>query len=117
MVETLESKIRKLEGKSGPQSDDDIRFTVYLVKESKKKPGTYLRRESPGGKYTRIVDPASLGIQPYTPQTRPQAVIEASPANINVPSKQIDPSADIEEESPEERISRIQKQIYKDFNR
>ena len=115
MVETLESKIRKLEGKSGPQSDDDIRFTVYLVKESKKKPGTFLRKAYPSGKYTKI-EPEALKISAYTPIQRPQRAIAEPPVRIAVPPSK-DVLSTIEEETPEERISRIQKQIYKDFNR
>jgi hypothetical protein len=111
MTETIESRIKKLEGKAGPQSDEDIVFTIYLVKPKGKK---ILRREWPEGKYAPI-DPASLGIEPHTPIERPQAVIKEPPVRIAVPATKDALNADIEE-NPEKRIERIRSAIYRDFN-
>ena len=114
MTETLESKIRKLEGKTGPQNDsDDIDFQVYLVKTKGKK---VLRRLFPDGKYKAVEDPETLGIAPSTPIDRPKRVISAPPVVIAVPASKVDPGAAIAAESADERLSRIYNQIQKDFH-
>jgi hypothetical protein len=118
MTETLESKIKKLEGKTGPQTDaDDIEFQVYLVKESSKKPGTFLRRSYPNGKYQRI-DAEALGIAPYKPVEHAQQAIKAAPVLINIPENKDDPAVSIYRvENDEDKIARIRSRIYEDFHK
>ncbi|OHE64141.1 MAG: hypothetical protein A2001_11100 [Treponema sp. GWC1_61_84] len=111
MVQTLEMRLKHLEGKNVPQSDDGITFSIFLVKNKGSK---LLRREYPDGKYARV-DPATLGISAYTPVERPQAVISEPPILIAVPSKQIEPGESIEE-SGADRIARIRARIAEDFS-
>jgi hypothetical protein len=86
MFETVDSRMKKLERetKSGT-SDEELVFTVYLVKCAKTG-GSILRREWPSGKYAKI-DPALLGISPYTPQEPPmtRAIVDP-PVSVAVPA-------------------------------
>lgn len=108
MVETIESKIRKLEGKAGPTQDEDISFSVFLIKP--KKDGTYARREWPDGKYSKV-DAKALGIEPYTPTTKHAPKVVEPPVAIAVPEARPAPIT----ESPAERMVRIQQMIDEDF--
>jgi hypothetical protein len=108
MTETLESKIRKLEGKNGPAIDDEITFNIYLVKA--KKDGSILRREYPDGKYVSI-DPKLLGIEKVKQ-------IKIVPKEIELPIAIAVPKGEeiaTHEETPEERIERIKLEIYREF--
>lgn len=102
MVETLESKIRKLEAKNGPTSDDDITFDIFLVKP--KEDGSMLRRSWPEGKYKKI-DPKSLGIAPYKPMRAAPKVVEP-PVAINVPKEEEYAPAPVEDEDDIEAFYR-----------
>jgi hypothetical protein len=109
MVQTVDSRLAKLEARNGPAIDDDITFTVYLVKP--KGDGSMLRRGWPDGKYSKI-DPKSLGIEPYKATTKHAPKIVEPPVTIAVPKEN---EIQAHEETPEERIERIKQQIYEEF--
>ncbi|MEW5815703.1 MAG: hypothetical protein AB1798_09960 [Spirochaetota bacterium] len=103
MIETVESRVRKLEGKAG-QKDEPITFRIYLVTPLKTG---FLCRNLKTGK-SRHVSGEKLGIEQWVPEPQPVAGVAAK-SEISVPVQPV------QAETPEARIERIRGLIAQDF--
>ncbi|MEW5815412.1 MAG: hypothetical protein AB1798_08485 [Spirochaetota bacterium] len=109
MVETLESKLRRLEAKAGNAQDEPPSFRIFLITSLKTG---FLCKSFRTGK-SRHISGEKLGIEQWVPEPVPEpqpvAGIAVEKTKIAVPTRANQP------ETPEERIARIRELIAQDF--
>ena len=114
MIQTLEAKLKKFEGKQGAPSDVLPRFRVFAIEAL--LDGRYARVNLASGN-RKIMRAEQLGIEPYTPrECPPQRVVGQGKAGDALAVPEQVPEAVVEHvESEDERVSGIAEAIVRDF--